>query len=44
MALNWLDVSFSRKVSADALALAATFWTQDVDCQGLPRVNDFAKP
>lgn len=27
-----------------ALELGATFWTQDVDYQGLPGVNYFAKP
>lgn len=27
-----------------ALELNATFWTQDVDYQGLPSVNYFAKP
>ena len=27
-----------------ALELGATFWTQDMDCQGLPGVNYFAKP
>ncbi|MDO9142991.1 type II toxin-antitoxin system VapC family toxin [Rhodoferax sp.] len=27
-----------------ALELGATFWTQDVDYQGLPGVNFFAKP
>lgn len=27
-----------------ALEHKATFWTQDVDCQGLPGVNFFPKP
>jgi len=27
-----------------ALELGATFWTQDVDYQGLPSVTYFAKP
>jgi len=27
-----------------ALEHHATFWTQDVDCEGLPGVNFFKKP